>query len=122
MRRALVAIALTLAAFPAAGDGMDLSTRSKAMAASSAAGPGNVAAPFRAGGRDPLPELLLRAEQDARGPRGACNASATALCYDLAEGRVVYRPARRYMPRFDGLRAESISLRRDRIVLKYSFR
>jgi len=38
-----------------------------------------------------------------------------------ADGRVVYRPARQFMPQFDGLRAASVSLRRDRIVFKYSF-
>ena len=78
-------------------------------------------APFRAG-RDPMPELLLREEQERRGPRGACDVNATSLCYDMADGRVVYRPARRYMPAVEGLKAESISLRRDKIVFKYSFR
>jgi hypothetical protein len=40
----------------------------------------------------------------------------------MVDRRLVYRPARGYMPRFEGLRAESVSLRRDRLVLKYSFR
>lgn len=37
-------------------------------------------------------------------------------------GRLLYRGARRYMPAFDGLAAEGISIRRDRVVLRYSFR
>jgi len=34
----------------------------------------------------------------------------------------VYRPARDLMPRFRGLRAESVSLHRDEIRFKYTFR
>jgi hypothetical protein len=66
--------------------------------------------------------MLLREEQAQRGPRGACEAAASDLCYDLSEGRVVYRPVRRLMPAIEGLRAESLSLRHNRIVFKYSFR
>jgi hypothetical protein len=40
----------------------------------------------------------------------------------MADGRIVYRPVRQYMPQFEGLRAEAVSLRSDRIILKYSFR
>ena len=43
-------------------------------------------------------------------------------CRDAPEGRLVYRGARRYMPAFEGLAPEGISLRRDRLVLRYSFR
>ena len=44
------------------------------------------------------------------------------LCFDAASGRVVYRAARKYMPQFDGLTAESVSLRSNRVTLKYSFK
>ena len=43
-------------------------------------------------------------------------------CGDAAEARLFYRGARRYMPAVEGLAAEGISLRRDRLVLRYSFR
>jgi len=56
------------------------------------------------------------------GWRNACGSSATDLCYDRAERRIVYRPAREYMPKFDGLTAENVSLRRNGIHFKYSFR
>jgi len=123
MRRPLVAavILASLAVTARANEGMDLSTRSKTMAAASAVPAKMAEAPFRAV-RDPLPELLMLEEQERRGPRGACEHNATSLCYDLADGRIVYRPVRQYMPKFDGLRAESVSLRHNRIVLKYSFR
>ena len=109
-------------AFPAqATDAAELAARSKRMAASASISPGSAEAPFRTA-RDPLPGLLLRQEQASRATRGACHDPAAALCYDPMDGRVVYRPARKYMPQFQGLRAESVSLRRDRLVFKYSFR
>jgi hypothetical protein len=52
----------------------------------------------------------------------ACERSGSALCFDSIERRLVYRPARQFMPRFDGLTAEGISLRRDSIRFRYSFR
>ena len=47
--------------------------------------------------------------------------SGRDLCYDAQSGRIVYRPARQLMPDLPGLQAENISLKRDRIVFKYSF-
>ncbi len=108
-----------LAAFAVqAADEPDLSARSHASAAAS--GRELPAAPFVAA-RDPLPELMRieRAEQAA--PRG-CDRADRSLCYDASVGHMVYRGAREYMPRFEGLRPESMSLRRDRLVLRYSFR
>jgi hypothetical protein len=121
MRRSIALPAILVLAFTAqANDGVELSLRNKALV--SAGSPLRHAdAPFSQG-RDPLPQLLYSEEQERRGPRGACEASAKDLCYDLAAGRVVYRPARQYMPRVTGLTPESISLRHNRIVLKYSFR
>jgi len=124
MRRTLLTAVLASLAFAASGnDGAEISiqARSLASAAAGAIPARQSDAPFKAG-RDPMPELILREELARRGPRGSCESSATDLCYDLGEARIVYRPARRYMPTLDGLQAESISLRRDRIVFKYSFK
>jgi len=55
-------------------------------------------------------------------PRGACERSASDLCFDTADRRIVFRPVRQYMPALDGLTAEGVSLRRDAVRLKYSFR
>ena len=123
MRRSLaIALASALPWGAWALDGVEPALRSQSQAAVAAAvttaRPAD--APFRAH-RDPLPELTLREELATRGRRSSCE-HATELCYDLAEGRVVYRPARAFMPAFEGLRAENISLRQDRIVFKYSFR
>ena len=51
-----------------------------------------------------------------------CEAAARDLCYDAAEGRIVYKAARRYMPQFDGLRPESMSVRGNRVTFKYSYK
>lgn len=115
-----------LAAAPlaaAAVEGEELAARSKSLAAAAAPSPDarNAQAPFRVR-REALPELLLREELERRGPRGACETTSTDLCYDMADRRIVYRPARAYMPSIGGLTPENVSLRRDRIVLKYSFR
>lgn len=112
-----------------AGSGADeLSIHAKSLAAASsiAATPTitrTSEAPFVGGhGRDVLPEILMREELEGRGPSGGCEASAVALCYDVREARIVYKPARKYMPTLPGLQPESISLRHNRVVLKYSFR
>jgi hypothetical protein len=122
MRRTLViaAVFASIGLPIQANEGVELSSKARSTAVASAVSK-QVEAPFSSA-RDPLPQILLHEEQEKRGPSGACEYNATALCYDLADRRVVYRPARRYMPQFDGLRAESVSLRHDKIVLKYSFK
>ena len=122
MRRFIVATAVlaSLAFTARANDGFDFPLKNKALAAAAVSGK-QAEAPFVAG-RDPLPVLLLSEEQERRGPRGSCEAAARDLCYDAASGRVVYRAARKYMPQFDGLTAESVSFRGSRVTFKYSFR
>ena len=126
MRRSVLIVTLiaSFTGLPAgANEGVELSAKAKSLAAASAVAPAKQAeAPFTRGGRDPMPELMLREELDRRGPAGGCEATATSLCYDLAERRIVYRQAREYMPKFEGLRAESVSLRHDKVVFKYSFK
>ena len=122
MRAALVfsILAAGLALTVQANEGVELSVKSKSMAATSSQPARNAEAPFRYA-RDPLPELLMREEQERIGPSGACQNAATTLCYDMADGKIVYRGARAYMPKVDGLTPESMSLRRGRLTLKYSF-
>lgn len=119
MRRLIATAVFVVLGLPAhAAEGGELALRSQGLVAPSASM--SLKAPFRSG-RDPMPEMLLRQEIENRGPRGACENATTDLCYDMRDGRVVYRRARAYMPRIDGLTPESVSLRRDRIVFKYSF-
>jgi hypothetical protein len=114
-----VSATLFLALAAQANDGVELSLRNKALASAGIAK--HADAPF-AQGRDPLPQLILLEEQERRGPRGACDVVTKDLCYDLADGRIVYRAAREYMPSVAGLTAESVALRHNRVVFKYSFR
>ena len=121
-KRLPILVFVLLAPVPAgASDGLDLAIKSKSMAA--AASTQAMVAPPAAHARDPLPELLLRAENEQRALGAAgCRQATSDLCYDLQEGRIVYGGARRYMPQIEGLRAESISLRHDGFVLRYSFK
>jgi hypothetical protein len=125
MRRSF-AIAILLAApfLPAraAEPVVDLSMRAKAVAASQPVKPAS--APFTAvaAGRDPWPQPARHEEKEARGPRGSCEYSTRDVCYDVADARLVYRPARHYMPKIGELTPENVQLRPNRIVFKYSFR
>ena len=121
--RLSIAAALFVMSMPAtANEGLDLAAKSRSMAAAPAAATaGTGTAPFMAS-HDPLAGIFLREEQERRGPSGTCTAAATDLCYDLTSGRLTYRGARQYMPRVDGLDADSVSLRRGGIVLRYTFK
>jgi hypothetical protein len=125
MRRSLwvTPILASLGLNAQANDGMESTLKSRAMASASASAvvASTSQAPFTQA-RDPFPELILRDEQERRVAKGACQHAAGDLCYDLADGRIVYRPIRQYMPKFEGLTPENVSLKRDRIVIKYSFR
>ena len=115
------ALIVTSLALPAvASEGVDLSIRSKSYSVTTEAPSKNAEAPFRHA-RDPLPELVLRDEEERRGPAGACENGNASVCYDAVSGKVVYRGAREYMPKVNGLTPESVSLRRGRLTLKYSF-
>ena len=127
MRRSLwITILLAPQGFDAyASDAVESILKQRSIAEASAPARISTLAPFTSA-RDPLPELMLREEQErrvvSRGGGSTCQYSGQDLCYDLADRRIVYRPVRRYMPKFEGLTPENVSLRHDRIVIKYSFR
>jgi hypothetical protein len=68
------------------------------------------------------PDLDLVPRRPARqeSSRSSCNGESS-LCYDPGSGHIVYKPARQLMPELPGLQPENISVKRDRIVLRYSF-
>lgn len=129
MRRTMLALALAGLAFTAAAnDGVELSMKSsKALAASSSAAlfvspaKQGTSAPFTYA-HDPMPQLVLLDDQEKAVAHGACDSSVKAVCYDVGQQRIVYRGGREYMPSVQGLRAESLSFRHNRVVFNYSFR
>ena len=66
-------------------------------------------------------ELLPRRDQRQEAMRSSCSGDRS-LCYDPASGRIVYKPAREFMPDIPGLQRENISVKRDRIVFRYTFK
>jgi hypothetical protein len=119
-------VALAVAAAPAvtveaseSGGGKPLTLRSKAAIAATTRP--NAAAPFAApelGGPDL--DLLPRRDSRMDQSRSSCEGD-NSLCYDPQAGRIVYKPARAFMPDIPGLQRENISVKRDRIVFRYSF-
>jgi hypothetical protein len=122
MKILFLALALGIAAAPnaaAAEPKEPLQLKPKAALATSA--PTHPNAPFVM----PLGEpglVDLQPPPDARQDqsRSSCNGDRN-LCYDPGSGRIVYKPARSFMPDIPGLQRENISIKRDRIVLRYSF-
>jgi len=78
-------------------------------------------APFVAPREDSEPELLPRHDDRLEESRSSCSGERS-LCYDPSSGRIVYKPARAFMPDLPGLQRENISVRRDRITFRYSFK
>lgn len=77
--------------------------------------------PFLLDPEDPLPEVNFNPRLERERISGSCSASGGSLCYDYRTGRAVYRPAREWMPEIQGMRRESLSVRRNKVVLHYSF-
>jgi hypothetical protein len=119
----LMAIALLLPCVARAADEgkpLNLQLKPKALLASGSDAP----APFAARPvEDGHPLDLAPAIAQHDGGRSAC-AMDSSWCYDMSDGgrSLVYKPARNFMPHFNGLTAENISVKRDRLVFRYSFR
>ncbi len=116
-----IAIALALSANPsveaAEGKSQPLQLRPKAVLAATLL---HTDAPFVTPSSEPELELIPRHDPRLESSRSSC-AGERSLCYDASSGRIVYKPARQLMPEIPGLQRENISLKRDRIVLRYSF-
>jgi hypothetical protein len=119
MKRVAIVFGVTAAFCGSPGFALDLdpTSRQKAIAAATV---GTAPTPAPAITHNPLPDLPNSMNAAGRGPSGGC--SGTDLCYDYKERRLVYRPTRNWMPEIEGLRAEHISVRRDSVVLRYSFK
>jgi hypothetical protein len=98
---------------------LDLDPHSKAKAIAASA-PTMTPAPNAS--RVQIPDIHGSLDNDGRAFSGACNASSTELCYDPKSGRIVYKGTRNWMPEVSGMKAEHISVRKDRVEFRYSFR
>jgi hypothetical protein len=118
-------LALTLAIAATSAGATDVATAKPALqlrpkAAIIAATPNHHFAPFVEPLSEPELDLIPRRDQRLEQSRSSCNGER-ALCYDPGSGRIVYKPARALMPDIPGMQPENISVKRDRIVLRYSF-
>ncbi len=121
MKLAAGMLAMALAA-PAAGaepQAPQLQLRPKAGVA---VAPSHDAAPFVSHPAAAVPEIEVLPRYASRPDesRSACDGTA-AVCYDPSSGRIEVASVRNYMPDIPGLRRETISVKRDRILFRYSF-
>lgn len=121
MKTLLAALALAIAAAPS-GEAAE-TTKAPALVLKSKAAIANTVshrhAPFLTPSQDEV-DLFPRRDQRQEASRSSCSGESS-LCYDPASGRIVYKPAREFMPDIPGLQRENISVKRDRIVFRYSF-
>jgi hypothetical protein len=122
MKAAFLAMGLALNALPgtafAAEETNSLTLRSKNAIATAVP---HRSAPYAQPVGEPEREPLF-SQRDARHEQSRSSCESTRdLCYDNTSGRIVYKPARQFMPGIPGLQADSISLKRDKLVFKYTF-
>ena len=121
MKLLILALAAVIAVAPnvaAAMESKPLQLKPKAALATTA--PHNSAPFVNPSAMEPDLDLAPHRDERQDQSRSSCN-SDRALCYDPGSGRVVYKPARQFMPDIPGLQRENISVKRDRVVLRYSF-
>ncbi len=122
MKLGIVAISLAIFAAPlaAANEARALELNPKAaLAAASSIAPPHTAAPFTT----PSPQAEVDFTPVAE-PRHMSNSSCgldREICYDMNSGHIVFKPARALMPQIPGLTRENISVKRDRVILRYTF-
>ncbi|HET7404029.1 MAG TPA: hypothetical protein VFJ62_19685 [Usitatibacter sp.] len=116
----IASLPVVFAASAFAADEADLSTRSRALAAKSFDA---AQAPFAQRPEAAIAPLFSTVPPAHVDDAGGCAPQSTqALCYEGVRGQLVYRGAREYMPRLEGLTPESVALRRGKLILRYSFR
>lgn len=119
----LVAIALALTAVSPPGEASETKSQQlqlRPKAAIVGASSSHRYAPFHAPSGEPELELIPKSHARHEASGYSCSGEHS-LCYDPTTRRVVFKPARALMPEIPGLQRENISVRRDRIVFRYSF-
>jgi hypothetical protein len=77
-------------------------------------------APFVVAASEPQLHLAPQRDTPAAQSRSSCTADRD-LCYDANSGHIVFKPARQFMPDLPGMTPENISLKKDRVIFRYSF-
>ena len=115
------ALLLTFACMHAmASDMRSLELRPKAaLAAASAVPAPHSAAPFLAPG--PERQVDFTPQPEVRHMSNSACGMDREICYDMTTGRIVFKPARALMPEIPGLTRDNISVKRDRIIFRYTF-
>ena len=124
MRFSIVAASLlTLAGTHAAANEMkSLELKPKAaLAAASSIPPAHTAAPFSSPAPAPQQEVDFTPQPEARHMSNSSCGMDREVCYDMESGRIVFKPARALMPEIRGLTRDNISVKRDRIIFRYTF-
>ena len=119
MRKLIKCLTLFACAFPAlAQESIGLKLQSKSLLQSA------FTAPYLAQALPAAPASVLSAPNslDREPIPGSCSVSNSTICYDYRTGRAIYKPARELMPEIAGLHRESLTLKRDKVTLNYSFR
>ena len=121
MKLAITAVLLVIAAAApqAVRAALELAPKA-ALAAASSIAPPHTAAPFSS----PSPQLSEVDFSPVPEVRHMSNSSCgmdREICYDMESGRIVFKPARALMPQIRGLTADNISVKRDRIIFRYTF-
>jgi hypothetical protein len=125
MKLLILALSIGIAAAPRVAGAVDakpqppLPLQLKPKAALSTTATHN-SAPFVVPVSEPELDLLPRRDERLEQSRSSCSGDRS-LCYDPSSGRIVYKPARMLMPDIPGLQRENISVKRDRIVFRYTF-
>jgi hypothetical protein len=125
MKLLIIALALGIAAAPKVAAGAEakaLELRPKAAIAAVAGSIPHQYSPFmaEAGERHELQLLPPPPRHHLERSRSSCE-NDNAVCYDARSGHIVYKPARALMPEIPGLQPENISVKRDKIVFRYTF-
>jgi hypothetical protein len=129
MKRILVVIAASIAATPRVGACADAQLKElrlvpkEAFVKSLTPSPH---APFslkaeHAPGAELFPHMEERPMEEHRHAAPSSCETQQTLCYDATNGRIVYKPARSLMPDIPGFQRENISIKRDRIIFRYTF-
>jgi hypothetical protein len=122
MKLAYVGIAIGFAAVPwliASAADLKPALELRPKAALMAAVP-HGSAPFVVASRDPDLHLAPQREAPQAQSNSSCNADRE-FCYDADSGHIVFKPARQFMPGLPGMTPENVSVKKDRIILRYSF-